>query len=274
MNKFKLTIGLSALSFLSAFSVSAESVNDLSGWVVEDIPNNTANWIYNEESNSWLQTVNTSGYTYLYDPSESSIGKAISGTISVNTTGDDDYIGFVVGYNQGELSSVDSEYMLLTWKQSDQGALYEGMNLYLVQGALDNNGGGVDPEKLDYATNIGNSADYNGIGWEDNVDYKFDIAYQSHYLAIFVNDALQYAITPEMLGLNAFTDGGFGFFNYSQDNVEYGTVLYDEVDVLLDDGKKSDIVSAVPVAGAPIFMWLFSVFPFLAMRKRKVDNAY
>ena len=122
---------------LLSFSTVAETVNDLSGWVVEDAENTDANWEYVVETNTWKQMVNTTDFTYLYDPSSTSLGKAVSGTISVNTGGDDDYIGFVLGYQPGDLMNENADYLLLTWKQATQGNMREGMTLYHVQGSLD-----------------------------------------------------------------------------------------------------------------------------------------
>lgn len=234
-----------------ASDASAEVITDLSDWVVEKGPDETASWAYDEATNTWSQSVNTNWFTYLYDPSGEALGKAISGTISVDTTGDDDFIGFVVGYEAGEIGHENADYLLLTWKQATQGNLPIGMDLYHITGSLARGEAdyGLALENVPYAQQLGNSKDYANTGWEDYESYTFDIAYDHHYLAVFVNGVLQYAATPEMIGAESFSDGGFGFFNYSQHNVTYGGVQYDDVEVLLDDDKKQDIVSAVPVPG-------------------------
>lgn len=239
---------------LLSFSTVAETVNDLSGWIVEDAENTDANWEYVVETNTWKQMVNTTDFTYLYDPSSTSLGKAVSGTISVNTGGDDDYIGFVLGYQPGDLMNENADYLLLTWKQATQGNMREGMTLYHVQGSLDRayrreyaNTNNLD--FIPYVEMVGGAGTYASVGWEDFTPYSFDIAYEKGYLAVFVNDVMQYSLTPGEIGKTYFDEGAFGFYNYSQNRVEYGSVIYDDVSVLIDDDKMSSIAAAVPFEG-------------------------
>lgn len=267
MKLLKTFLALSAI--LGSSLLHAETVTNLSGWVVEEGGDTSAVWTYDENLNSWDQAINSSWFTYLYDPSGKSIGKAISGTISVDTTSDDDFIGFMVGYNAGEIDDDNADYLLLTWKQATQGSLPIGMDLYHITGGLSRDKAtyGLGLESVPYAQQLGNSADYANTGWEDYTEYTFDIAYAEHYLAIFVNGTLQYAATPDMIGKEKFSDGGFGFFNYSQDHVTYGGVNYDDVDVLLDNSQKQDIVSAVPVSSVGVLALSGLFFP---LRKRKI----
>lgn len=253
------------LAASTSFSLSAEVLTDLSDWVVENQEGTSANWTYDGETNSWFQSVNTSDYTFLYDPSLTSLGKAISGTISVNTTSDDDYIGFVVGYQPGDYSNAEADYLLLSWKQADQGSLAGGMFLYHIEGGVH-----TGTSRKYSMTELQPSADYEGIGWEDYVDYTFDIAYDQGYLAIFVNDDLQYSLTPGEIDETYFSDGAFGFYNFSQSHVEYGSVIYDDIDVLISEEQVANIAEAVPVSGNGI---LFSaMFAFGAFVRRNLKK--
>ena len=94
-----------ALALFSAFSVQAEVVQDLSGWQTDG---SSGNWTYNAESNSWYQSENTATGTFLYDPSADALGKAVEGSIKVSG-GDDDWIGFALGYDAGDVDSPDSD---------------------------------------------------------------------------------------------------------------------------------------------------------------------
>ena len=250
-----------------ASNSQAEVISDLSGWVTEQGPNDTASWSYNEDTNTWYQSENTNWFTYLYDPNGKALGKAISGTISVDTSGDDDFIGFIVGYEANEIADQNADYLLLTWKQATQGNLPVGMDLYHITGSLARGDTStLALESVPYAQQLGNSKDYANTGWEDYKSYTFDIAYEHNYLAVFVNGTLQYAATPEMIGAESFSEGGFGFFNYSQHNVTYGGVQYDDVEVLLDDTQKQDIVSAVPIQGVGVLGLAFFALPGLRRR--------
>ena len=269
------TIPLLFLASAIGFSANAETVNDLSDWVVEDAENTDAVWNYDVNSNTWLQQLNTTQFTYLYDPEAESIGKAISGTIAVNTNGDDDYIGFVIGYDAGELMSENADYLMLSWKQATQGNLRGGMSLYHVKGSLDkeyrieNRVSTNNMDLVPYADRLGQAATLHDVGWNDYTPHTFDIAYDKGYLAIFVDDVMQYSLTPGEIGKTYFENGGFGFYNYSQNGVEYGSVNYDDVSVLIDDDKLSNIAAAVPIEGNAAFGLLVMLVGAGAAHKRK-----
>lgn len=256
--KTHLTLILAAAMSLPAV---AEVQTDLSDWVVENEDGTSANWTYDGETNSWFQSINTSDYTFLYDPANTSLGKAISGTISVNTNSDDDYIGFVVGYQPGDYSNPEADYLLLSWKQADQDTLAGGMFLYHIEGDVH-----TITSRKNSMTELKSSTDYNGVGWEDYVDYTFDIAYDQGYLAIFVNDDLQYSLTPGEIGKTYFSEGAFGFYNFSQSRVEYGSVIYDDIDVLISEEQAANIAEAVPVSGNGI---LFTAMFALGVAMRR-----
>ncbi|HUF67589.1 MAG TPA: hypothetical protein VMM79_02980 [Longimicrobiales bacterium] len=50
-------------------------------------------------------------------------GNQLSGTIRVNTSSDDDYIRFVLGFHSGILTG-PSDFLLVDWRQSDQGGFF------------------------------------------------------------------------------------------------------------------------------------------------------
>ena len=47
-------------------------------------------------------------------------GTEISVDLTVNTTSDDDFIGFVLGYESGENTSSSGDWLLFDWKQGNQ----------------------------------------------------------------------------------------------------------------------------------------------------------
>ena len=247
----KTAIALGALVAFGSLPLHAETVSDLSNWQVEG----DGTWAYNVDQNSWYQSENTPEASYLFDPTGESLGKAISGTITV-TGSDDDMIGFVVGYDSGENASTDANYLLMSWKGLNQNGWFEGMRLWHITDAMTleetrSRGDNVwDPGTnsgmalLDTATNLGST------GWDKDESYTFDIAYNGSYLAIFVNDELEMSIAPGDAGLETFEEGSFGFYNFSQGGVTYGSVIYDDVEVLINDEKFANLANAVPFEGA------------------------
>ena len=69
------------------------------------------------DNNSAYQSLN-SAPTVIHN-GENSQGKSLAGTITVEETGgDDDFIGFVFGYTQGDIDgNTDTDYILVDWKQ-------------------------------------------------------------------------------------------------------------------------------------------------------------
>ena len=112
MNMSKLLV--SALVALP-FGVQA-AVVDLSAWTAEG---GSSSWNVQPGNDTVYQTVNGDP-TVFFDPaSTGSQGTALSGNIKQTDllpgaggfgNGDDDFIGFVLGYNSGELSSSSTDF--------------------------------------------------------------------------------------------------------------------------------------------------------------------
>ncbi len=216
MNKSLSVSGaLCAGIFSLSLAASANAGNvDLSSWTAEG----SGNWSLQPGNNAVKQLVNTSAPTVFHN-NVNSQGQNLAGEITVQTTGDDDFIGFVLGYNAGDLSNASSDYLLIDWKQNNQGAFggtaLAGLSISRVTDVLPNGAGawlhsnahGV--EELQRATTLGST------GWLDNTTYTFDLTFTSSLVEVFVNDVKELSIS------GSFNDGAFGFYNYSQSNVLY-----------------------------------------------------
>ena len=215
---------------------------DLADWETDG----TGNWTYNEETGSWYQSLNTPNFTFLYDPSNESLGNAISGSIEIGNSGDDDLVGFALGYSAGEFESDDADYWLVTWKKGNQSGWTAGLNLWHVTGAITG-----DPwyPNESYISKIQSGKTYGSTGWNKNTEYGFDITYKDNTLAVFINENLELAVSSKDAGVDSFGEGGFAYFNFSQDQVSYHQVQYDVIDEIIDEDQKDAIVSAVPVQG-------------------------
>ncbi|WP_375228841.1 VPLPA-CTERM sorting domain-containing protein [Roseobacter sp. S98] len=223
----KILISSFTASLLLASGVLAAPV-DLSGWSVEQGPGAqpAGNWSLAPDNNSVTQTVN-SQVSVFYDGAASSQGKALSGTIRVNTSFDDDFVGFVLGMDAGEVdgSAGTVDYWLVDWKQGNQTYLdtlgEAGLSLSHVTGSTlaeqDFWGHiGVLSEKKT-ATNLG------ATGWNDLQTYTFELIFTETLIEVSVDGVKEISYTSAEHG-SLFKDGGFGFYNYSQGNVTYAGI--------------------------------------------------
>lgn len=58
----------------------------------------------------------------IFDATTRAQGRRYTGVVSVNTPRDDDFIGFVLGFDRGEFGSTDADFWLIDWKRSFQSA--------------------------------------------------------------------------------------------------------------------------------------------------------
>ena len=106
MKKF---ISVATATIVMSGAAHAAPVN-LTGWIENGFQGNDGAGTWNVQSgnDSVLQTINGEP-TVFFDPGTNSQGTALAGTIEVETTGDDDFIGFVLGYQDGEMNSTNAE---------------------------------------------------------------------------------------------------------------------------------------------------------------------
>jgi len=235
MNKIKSIFAVVAIS-IGLPTVTLALPLDLSGWH-EEGPGGGV-WNVAGDNNSVTQTVNSSTPTFFISDNPF-INSTFSGSITVNTAGDDDFIGFVFGYQtpfsgNGD-SNTDMEFILFDWKQTPQsGGADEGFQLVRVDGDFSNNdithghaasafwdhdSADADPGEFEVlASNIGDD-----MGWLDNTTYDFSLTYQSNLIEI-VMDGGQFDNETIFSYAGAFQAGSFGFYNYSQQNVTYAGV--------------------------------------------------
>ncbi len=219
---FKVSAAVSVLAM--PMVVNAVPV-DLSGWTAQG---GSSSWNVQPGNDSVLQTVNGNPTVFFDSSVTNTQGTALSGKIKVTTTSDDDFIGFVLGYDSGELvtssghSSAGADFFLVDWKQGDQGTALDGMAISHVMGASTSTLNFWDHSnavnEIQRATNLGST------GWLDNTEYSFDILFTSSLIQVSVGSVLELSITPTDAGLASFGDGSFGFYNYSQSNVLYSAI--------------------------------------------------
>ncbi len=190
---------------------------DLSSWQTVQYELNfqpDANWDVASTGTSVVQRVNSDASFFMSD--FESAGERIEGTWRVETTGDDDFIGIVFGYQDR------GHFYLFDWKQANQnhrGYAERGMSVKVFH---------ADQDPIDYdfwPTAGSDNVDvlyHNTIAWQDNVEYRFALDFQPGQFTITVSDEASGVVldTIELFD-NTYTSGKFGFYNYSQDSVRY-----------------------------------------------------
>lgn len=237
-----------SIAALTAFmgTTSAAQVN-LSGWTKEG---GTSTWTVAADQNSVFQSVNGSPAVFFSGATDQ--GKALSGKIKVETNGDDDFIGFVLGYKSGNAApGAQTDFILIDWKQLNQ-SFYgcnalAGLAISRVTGGLPDSAdtwchtGSV--QQLARGTNLGST------GWLDNTEYAFDLIFTATNIQVKVNGMTELNINGN------FADGSFGFYNYSQENVRYSAL--EEVVVPPPNGVPEP--SSFALVGLALFAAMSSV---------------
>ena len=221
MNRIQ-TLATSFLLLAATTAIAAPIPIDLNTWQRRG-PASNGNWVVAADGSSVLQTINGDP-TFFVGP-DNQIDTTIRGSIRVETTGDDDYIGFVFGFNGPVSTGNDMDYVLFDWKQNDQssgGALArEGFALSRVNGTITNyipgfwghtSGAGFDVLATDFGSDR---------GWADNTTYDFTILYQTNRIRFDIAGGAFGTGQTVFDVSGVFPDGQFGFYNYSQSTVRY-----------------------------------------------------
>ena len=247
---------LSGVGFLYLTGAAHAVPVNLSSWSVEDGPGffggGISSWNLSADNNSVTQRVN-SRVSVFSNGSSSSQGTSLSGSIRVNGALDDDFIGFVFGFDAGEMngsaSSVD--YWLVDWKQGTQnhaGTIGNaGLALSHVTGATTNANDFWGHQGV--VSEVARGTSLGSTGWADLTDYTFKLVFTASLIQVYVNGAL------EISQSGSFGDGGFGFYNFSQPDVTYA-------------GITENVVAPVPLpAGLPLLAGAIGLLGFAKRRK-------
>ena len=226
------------LTFITFNSFSQEIV-DLSTWEQRGDLNN-GNWVYDSNANSVKQTNNSNPTFYVSD--QNFINKTITGEIYVNTSSDDDFIGFVLGFEEPTASLLNRyKFLLVDWKQLDQDpsnntlAKAEIRLIYYDKAAN-------DPGNIFWSTPTQTSTwgvidiyepspsfpDVNSQGgWEEFKTIEFKAVYSENNVKIFFdfgdgNFTKVFDVDASSIPFfESFPNGRVGFYNYSQNEVIY-----------------------------------------------------
>lgn len=212
--------GLTALAVFATAGAAQAAPVDLSGWTAEGSAGQY-NWVLQPGNDAVRQTLNGNP-TVFYGPGDAQ-GKALKGSIRVNDVGDDDFIGFVLGYNSGDLGAGATDFILVDWKGGTQnywGVAEKGLAISRATQGLGDNAGawaknGYGVTELARGLNLGST------GWVRSRDYTFSLEFTASNIKVFVDGVKEIDLD------GTFANGAFGFYNYSQPNVLYAGITED-----------------------------------------------
>lgn len=242
-------VGLVASLLVPATGMAATV--DLGLWTAESYPAvngfPTGNWNVAPGGASVTQTVN--GQPTLFHSPFNVSGTDVRGRIR-SGAGDDDFVGFALGFQPGDSSNAAASYLLVDWKQGNQFHNFpapsttpgttaaRGLAVSLVSGLptadefwghtnfAQNANGGL--QELARGATLGNT------GWVTNREYEFRFVFLPNQLQVYVDGSLEIDLA------GAFSDGRMAFYNFSQPNVTYSAFTVD--------------AAVVPVPGAALLM--------------------
>lgn len=198
--------------------VDAPAAVDLSKWNV--VPYLIAefgppDWVLEENNSVARQKINGTASILLSD--FNAANTEIKGKWRVDTTVDDDLMGFVFGFQS------DQQLYLFDWKQGTQsvhldgpiGLAEVGMTVRRVRAVtrledLWNTAGTLNVDILHH----------NSIPWENNVDYDFTLNYFSPNIGITIKKGNTVVAEINLVD-STYASGGFGFYNFSQEQMVY-----------------------------------------------------
>jgi cysteine-rich repeat protein len=202
---------------------------------VEDFPGSTATWAIASDDLSGVQGANTPNPTVALFGEDAAKGSYVvrMEVLAPVTFNDDDYIGLAIGFNPGDASNPNANYLVVDWKQAAQGGAQEGLRLVHVRGIVNNgthNNHQIALRQCPNATTscakeIAQGRRFATTGWSDQTPVEAIITYRPDHLEIRIDNILELDVRPsdfpgEFPG-NVFPTGQIGFYLLSQEAVEY-----------------------------------------------------
>ncbi|MCA1780139.1 MAG: putative Ig domain-containing protein, partial [Xanthomonadaceae bacterium] len=191
----------------------------LRGWELAEFPSahgGSPNWSFSGDGLTATQIGNNPPSTLLGD--FNAVNKRIEGTWLVATLSDDDFIGFVLGYQD-----IYKSY-LFEWKKNAQGNTPRGYSFNIYDLPSDGSEGAPDFQGAN--TVQGMSLHSNDVGWISHRLYDYTIDYRPGDIKVSIREGGQileeFQITDDRL-----LDGRFGIFNFSQSNTVFTVKISD-----------------------------------------------
>lgn len=227
-------LALAAAATLSAASaVAAPVAVDLTTWTGNGSP-----WALSSGNTVASQTTNSP--TSVLHTGRNDLFGRYTGTIGVATSSDDDFIGFVLGYANNDITAgtanAEIDYILVDWKQRAQSGAPEGMAVSRVTGNIyvDGNSSTITTGSDAWThggpvTELKRASGLGSVGWDDGVSYDFQVDYTPDVLRVSIDGDLEIELTAAEAGLVKFMAGAFGFYSFSQPATRFSNVTFEEL---------------------------------------------
>ena len=247
-----VAVALTGFMIMGLVSDSQAQFTPLSlvNWLAESCPSVSGFpagvWTVSPDGFSVFQSMN--GQPTLFYSDFDVFNTEVEGTITVaEVGGDDDYIGFALGFQPGDTTNPAANYLLIDWKQNTQwfdfgspsctlgSWAYKGLAVSRVTGIptadefwghvnFDSSCSNLDNglQELARGTNLWN------LGWADNTPYTFRFEFSESNLKVYVDGELEIDID------GTFSNGRIAFYNFSQANVNYEGYMVTVVNVGID----------------------------------------
>lgn len=218
------TLGL-ILFTLVVFGQECETIFNFNDWTMEGTPD--ANWEVVDSAN----VVNASYVfpTTFFVNNQNLINVQIKGTMSVESSTDNDFTGIVLGYKKPTELADDNQYrfFLFDWKaegesfsgyRAEEGfrlSRYDGTISLADQGKYFWGAAHNPPLRYLIEEKYGSS-----LGWVHHQTYQFELLYTTNRLRITIDDNVIF----EHEG--CFEAGRFGFYCFSQDLTRFEDFSY------------------------------------------------
>ncbi len=213
---------------------------DFNRWAVESHPraydHPIAVWTISQDSLSVLQSWN--GEPTFFYSNFSAINIRFDASITVDDA-DDDYIGFALGFQPGDITNPNADYLLVDWKKGNQFADFvavpdtpgslarRGLAVSRVFGiaTADEIWGHVNFDHSSSDLNSGveelaRGFNLHDAGWTRGQEHLFRLEFTATSLKVFVDGNLEIDIQGD------FNEGRIAFYNCSQPRVSYtGSVV-------------------------------------------------
>ncbi|MBX2818243.1 MAG: hypothetical protein KTR29_01140, partial [Rhodothermaceae bacterium] len=188
-----------AFLFFVLFMPFIAAAQDLNNWAQKG-PASSGSWDVASDGQSVTQSERVDNAITFFVSDKTYSDVELRYKVNVQTTRDDDHIGFVVGFNEpmsdAEADSIDTDFILIDWKQTFQNSsgfiAEEGLAISAFKGRFSTTSAGNagnwpfwahEPEVgFDtLATAYGDT-----YGWEDNVEYDVIINYSPTQITVDV----------------------------------------------------------------------------------------
>ena len=210
------------LFILISATYTAQCVSnvDLNTWSQKG-PTGDGTWTVSGGGTSVYQSINGAP-TFFVNPQDL-INVEISGQFGVRAgVGDNDWMGFVIGFKTPLGTSDNYDFMLFDWNKEIESGKPHILCLSEVKGTYAQT---KLWSKVPVAPGIVNKLQFSDVypGWTHGTTYNFSCLYTSSRILIKINGVAVVDVS------GCFEPGKFGFYNFSQGGVDYSNFSYRSV---------------------------------------------